>query len=107
MDATTKQYVDTAVSGITVPVTSVNGQTGDVSLTIPTNISDFTNDANYQNATQVNSAITTAIGNINSFDVAVVTSTSSVTTPNNHTIYFVPQAVNSSVHDEYMYINDA
>lgn len=54
----------------------------------------------------VNSAITTAIGNINSFDIAVVSSTSAVTTPNNHTIYFVPQAVNSSIHDEYMYINN-
>lgn len=54
----------------------------------------------------VNSAITTAIGNINSFDIAVVSSTSAVTTPNNHTIYFVPQAVNSSTHDEYMYINN-
>ena len=37
-------------STYTAPVTSVNGQTGTVSLTIPTvptNVSDFTNDAGY------------------------------------------------------------
>lgn len=50
--------------------------------------------------------VDTAIGNINSFDVEIAASTSAVTTPNNHTIYFIPQAVNSSVHDEYMYINN-
>ena len=34
MDVTTKTYVDSAISGITYPVTSVNGQTGAVNLTL-------------------------------------------------------------------------
>ena len=108
MDVATKQYVDAAVSEIAVPVTSVNGQTGDVSLTIPTvpiNVSSFTNDANYQNSTQVQSVINTAIGNINSFEVEVVSSLPA-SNIKDHTIYFVQQAVNSSAHDEYMYINN-
>ena len=32
MDVTTKQYVDNAVNGVTIPVTSVNGATGAVTL---------------------------------------------------------------------------
>ena len=61
--------------------------------------------AGYQTSSQVQTAINTAIGDINSFEVAVV---SALPTENidDHTIYFVPQAVNSSVHDEYMYINN-
>lgn len=88
--AANKKYVDDAIS----------------SITIPTTVSSFTNDSGYQTSTQVQSAINTAIGNINSFEVEVV---SSLPTSNiqDHTIYFVPQAVNSSVHDEYMYINNA
>lgn len=72
---------------------------------VPTNVSTFTNDSGYQNSTQVQSAINTAIGNINSFEVAVVSSLPA-SDIQDHTIYFVPQAVNSSTHDEYMYINN-
>ena len=67
-DAANKKYVDDSISGISYPVTSVNGQTGAVSLSIPaaqvqsdwnassgmgvilnkpTNVSSFTNDAGY------------------------------------------------------------
>jgi len=59
--------------------------------------------ANYQNAEQVQSAITTAIGDINSFEVQVVQSLPM--TGEDHTIYFVPQTNNSSIYDEYMYLN--
>ncbi len=88
-DAANKKYVDDAVS----------------SITIPTAVSSLTNDSGYQNSTQVQTAINTAIGNINSFEVAVVSSLPA-SNIDDHTIYFVPQAVNSSVHDEYMYINN-
>ena len=43
-------YVDAAQAANAAPVQSVNGQTGDVTLTIPTvptNVSAFTNDAGY------------------------------------------------------------
>lgn len=42
-------------------VTSVNGQTGAVSLDIPDDTSDLTNGAGFQTASQVSSAITTAV----------------------------------------------
>lgn len=88
--AANKKYVDDAVAGVTIPTT----------------VSSFTNDSGYQTSTQVQSAINTAIGDINSFEVEVV---SALPTSNikDHTIYFVPQASNSSTHDEYMYINNA
>ncbi len=88
--AANKKYVDDAVSGITIPTT----------------VSSFTNDSGYQTSTQVQSAINTAIGDINSFEVEVV-STLPASNIKDHTIYFVPQASNSSAHDEYMYINNA
>ena len=54
----------------------------------------------------VDNAITTAIGNINSFDVSIVTDlpTSNI---NTHTIYFKPNSSSgNNIYDEYMYINN-
>lgn len=50
-DYATKEYVNNAVGNITIP-------------TVPSNVSAFTNDAGYQTAAQVNTAITTALNNI-------------------------------------------
>ena len=55
----------------------------------------------------MNSAISTAIGNINSFDIAVVQAlpTQDIDT---HTIYLVPKTGETNdVYDEYIYINNA
>lgn len=52
---------------------------------------------------QVNSLISTAIGNINSFEVSVVSSLPA-SDIKDHTIYFIS---NGSTYDEYMYINNA
>ena len=55
---------------------------------------------------EVNSLITSAIGNINSFEVSVVASlpTSDIDT---HTIYFISNSSSGdSIYDEYMYINN-
>lgn len=43
----TEQYVDDAIGSIESGVTSVNGQTGDVTLSIPSKTSDLTNDSGY------------------------------------------------------------
>lgn len=43
-----------------------------------------------------------AIGDISSFDIEIVTSLSSVTNANMHTIYYVP---NGNHYDEYMYVD--
>ena len=57
--------------------------------------------------TQVNSLIASAIGDINSFEVAIVDSlpTENIDT---HTIYFISNSgSNPNSYDEYMYINSA
>lgn len=75
--------------------------------TIPTKVTDLSNDANYATSSQVSSAIASAIGGINQFDVAVVTA---LPTQNikDHTIYFVAKdSSENDVYDEFMYINSA
>lgn len=70
------------------------------------NISALEN-AGYQNSAQVNSAIATAIGNINQFEVAIVTDLPT-TDINTHTIYFKSNSSSgNNVYDEYMYINNS
>ena len=81
-DAANKQYVDTAISGISIPVTSVNSKTGAVELTandigalpnttkIPTKTSDLDNDSGFITSapvTSVNSktgAVTLGAGDV-------------------------------------------
>jgi len=61
--------------------------------------------AGYQNSTQVNSAIATAIGNINQFEVAIITDLPT-TNIDTHTIYFKSNSSSgNNIYDEYMYIN--
>lgn len=73
---------------------------------IPTAVSDLTNDSGYQTATEVNSLITAAIGDINSFDIEIVNSLP-ITDIKDHTIYFVSKTGDAGdVYDEYMYINN-
>ena len=104
---------------------------------IPTSVSELTNDAGYLTSytetdptvpawakqaekpaytaaevgaptvQEMNSAISTAIGNVNSFDMAVVQElpTQNIST---HTIYLVPKTGDTNdVYDEYVYINNA
>lgn len=57
-------------------------------------------------STEVNSAIATAIGNINQFNVAIV-STLPTENIDNHTIYFMSNGgSDDSIYDEWMYINN-
>ena len=56
---------------------------------------------------EMNSAISTAIGNVNSFDMAVVQQLPT-TNISPHTIYLVPKTGETNdVYDEYIYINNA
>ena len=56
---------------------------------------------------QVSNMIASAIGNINSFDMAVV-QTLPAENISNHTIYLVPKTGETNdVYDEYIYVNDA
>lgn len=101
---------------------------------IPTQVSELTNDAGYlttetdptvpawakaaqkpsytaaevgaPTVQEMNSAISTAIGNINSFDMAVVQALPTQDI-NTHTIYLVPKTGETNdVYDEYVYINN-
>ena len=113
-----------------------NAVSGDAQiLNKPTNVSAFTNDVGYltnetdptvpawakaaqkpsytaaevgaPTVAEMNTAIGTAIGNINSFDMAVVQAlpTQDIST---HTIYLVPKTGETNdVYDEYVYINNA
>lgn len=55
---------------------------------------------------EVNSLITSAIGNINSFEVSVVASLP-ITNIDTHTIYFISNSSSGdNIYDEYMYINN-
>ena len=49
-------------------------------------------------------SIFTAIGDINSFEIAIVTELPA--TGDDHTIYFVPESEGSTSHNEYMYIDN-
>ena len=49
----TTAFVASALSGITFPVTSVNGQTGAVSLSIPSDTSDLVNDSGFITASDI------------------------------------------------------
>lgn len=112
-----------------------NATSGDAYiLNKPTKVSQFTNDAGYLSTetdptvpawakaaqkpsytaaevgaptvAEMNTAIGTAIGNINSFDMAVVQAlpTQDIST---HTIYLVPKTGETNdVYDEYVYINN-
>lgn len=67
---------------------------------IPENVSDLNNDSGFQTSSEVNSAIATAIGNINQFNVAVV-STLPTENIDDHTIYFISNGgSDDSIYDE-------
>lgn len=73
---------------------------------IPTNVSQLTNDANYQNATQVSSAIATAVGQITEFSFEVVQTLPA--TGDASTIYLVPITGSAqNTYDEYLYVSNA
>lgn len=84
-----------------------NLTTSDLGITIPTVTDTYSSaSTDAMSGVAVNSAITSAIGNINEFEVAVVQTLPSENI-DTHTIYFVPKAGSvTDVHDEYMYINN-
>lgn len=69
---------------------------------VPTKVSQLTNDSNYQTDVQVNSAIATAIGKIETIEFEVVSQLP--TSGKAQTIYLIANSVGS--HDEYIYVNN-
>lgn len=73
---------------------------------VPTTVSSFTNDAGYQNASQVSSAINTAIAGITGISFEIVQTLPA--TGDAGTIYLVPagQSATGDIYVEWIYINN-
>lgn len=105
----TESYVD--LNGGKIDVIKVNNvaQTitnKEVNITVPTVISDLSNDSGYQTQSEVQSAISSAIGGITSVDYQVVASLPA--TGEKGIIYLVSNSGSgTNVYDEYIYVNSA
>lgn len=75
--------------------------------TVPTTVSSFTNDAGYQNASQVSTAINTAIAGISGISFEIVQTLPA--TGDAGTIYLVldSQGITGDIYAEWIYINNA
>ena len=105
----TQAYVDAnggkidkiQVNGTDQPITNKV-----VNLAIPTKVSDLTNDADYQDATEVQGLIDDALADITTIDYQVVQTLPQ--TGVKGTIYLVPNSgTNPNIYDEYIYTNNA
>lgn len=77
-----------------------------VNVTVPTKVSDITNDSGYQTSAEVNAAIAAAIGSVSGISFEIVASLPA--TGDSHTIYLVSNSGSGTdVYDEYIYINNA
>lgn len=74
---------------------------------VPTTVSSFTNDANYQNANQVTTAINAAIAGISGIQFEIVQTLPQ--TGDSGTIYLVPagQSATGDLYVEWIYLNSA
>lgn len=74
---------------------------------VPTTVSSFTNDAGYQNASQVSTAINTAIAGITGISFEIVQTLPATGDPG--TIYLVPagQSATGDIYAEWIYISNA
>ena len=74
---------------------------------VPTTVSSFTNDANYQNASQVTTAINAAIAGISGIEFEIVQVLPA--TGDAGTIYLVPagQSATGDIYEEWIYLNSA
>ena len=74
---------------------------------VPSTVSSFTNDANYQNASQVTTAINAAIAGISGIQFEIVQTLPATGDPG--TIYLVPagQSVTGDIYEEWIYLNSA
>ena len=76
------------------------------STSVPTAVSQLTNDSGYQTSSDVTSAINTAIAGVTQFDYQIVSSLPATGTKG--TIYLVANgASGTDEYDEYVYVNNA
>ena len=104
-DTSIKQQIAAAgkIDTITVNGTAQEVTNKTVALTIPTNNNQLGNGAGYQTAADVNSLIASAIGDIQSLKISIVTSLPA--TGEAGTLYFVSGAgENPNAYDEYIWL---
>ena len=89
-----------SVNGTAVTLTNKNAD-----ITVPTAVSDLTNDAGYQNATEVNALITAAIADIARFSFVKVNSYQDLPAEGDPAkIYLVPHTPEThNIYDEYFW----
>jgi hypothetical protein len=94
-------------NGTTVATFSANSATNtSAAITVPTVVSDLTNDADYQSGSQVSSAIATAIAGITGISFEIVQSLPATGDPG--TIYLVSHGGSGTdIYDEYVYVNNS
>lgn len=102
-----QSIVNKAVN-ITVPtkVSDITNDTGFITIdSVPTNNNQLTNGAGYQTASEVSSAISDAISGITSFEYEVVTTLP--TTGKKGTIYLVSNSgTGTNIYDEYIWVTN-
>jgi len=87
------------VNGIARPIVAK-----EVDITVPTNTNQLTNDSDFQNGTQVQSAITSALSGITGVTFEVVTSLPA--TGSAGTIYLLANSGTApNIYDEFIYVN--
>lgn len=75
-----------------------------VDVTVPTKVSDLTNDSNFQTGTEVDASIAAAIADVTQFDYEVVQALP--TTGEKGTIYLVSNSgTGTNIYDEYIWID--
>ena len=87
-----------AVNGTDQPITNKR-----VNLTVPTKVSDITNDSGFQNATEVQALIDASIADITGIDFQIVSELPA--TGEHGVIYLVPKTgTTGDIYDEYIWV---
>ena len=108
-DFATEDYVDTY--GGKIDVIKVNGTsqtiTGkEVDISVPTKVSDITNDSGFQTAADVSGAIATALNGITGISFSIVQTLPA--TGEQGIIYLIANnGAAPNIYDEYIYVNNA
>ena len=102
LDSSISSEANKAIASITITDGKITGST---KVTIPTNNNQLTNGAGYQTASQVTSAINSALADITGISFEVVTSLPSTGAAG--TIYLISNSGSgTNTYDEYIYVNN-
>jgi len=74
---------------------------------VPTTVSSFTNDANYQNASQVTTAINAAIAGISGISFEIVQALPATGDPGVIYLILASSSVTGDIYEEWIYLNSA